>query len=483
MGERDTAETHLAAQLAASLVTAEATAREVTRDAALTRQDVAFSAALDEIQKVRDFVGAPQHILGSPSTKHGEIAEQVEVGMRRARQLLEGLTPTAWKDGLPRTGPVDYVIDGVNVQSKFVNGVAANLDHVLEHMRKYPRFGRDGSYYHIPRDHYELIESALNGKGHGQLSARTLSNIADKAREIRQLSGQESLSAVVRPGISDYADVQQGRVHRTLDGHERTVEQRNDALTERIQTEHAPTLSGMMDVAAQGAAVGAAIRLTAAVWQKHKSGKRLFSGDYTSSDWQELGVEVGTGGAQGAVSAAAIYGLTHAAGLAAPFAGAAVSSAMAFSGLSRRYYAGELSLEELCELGQLTCLEGAFVGLAAASGQAVLPIPLLGAAVGAIVARMLASLAKDLLARDQEALAERLRLAQASRMALLDEASRHLVEGVLARYDALGSLTDAAFDRDKNVELRLAASARLAQAYGVSDALESVDEIDDYFLR
>ena len=175
--------------------------------------------------------------------------------------------------------------------------------------------------------------------------------------------------------------------------------------------------------------------------------------------------------------------MTHAAGLAAPFAGAAVSSAVAFSGLSRRYYAGELSLDELCELGQLACVEGAFVGLAAASGQAVLPIPLLGAAVGAVAARMLTSLAKDLLARDQEELAARIQRAHESRMALLDAASRRLVEGVLARYDALGSLTDAAFDRDKNVELRLSASARLAEAYGVSGVLESVDDIDDYFLR
>lgn len=39
--------------------------------------------------KVRDFIASPNTILGSTGTKHGEIAEQVEVGVRNARQALE----------------------------------------------------------------------------------------------------------------------------------------------------------------------------------------------------------------------------------------------------------------------------------------------------------------------------------------------------------------------------------------------------------
>jgi hypothetical protein len=41
------------------------------------------------MQKVRDFVASPGNILGSMSTKHGEIAEQVEVAVRNSEQAIE----------------------------------------------------------------------------------------------------------------------------------------------------------------------------------------------------------------------------------------------------------------------------------------------------------------------------------------------------------------------------------------------------------
>jgi hypothetical protein len=472
---------HVPVQISAGIVSAEAAARASAEAASLARQDGAFRAAMAEVQRVYDLLGAPEHILGNPSTKHGEIAEQVEVGVRRARQVLEGLAPTAYKDGVPRTSPVDYVIDGVAVQSKFVNGVANNLDHVLDHLRKYPTFARDGAYYHIPRDHYAVIDRALRGEGHGELSARTLAAIAEKAREIQRLSGQ-TFSEVVRPGLSTYAEVQQGRVHQTLEGHERALGERDEALRGHIHAEHGPSLLGAAGVALQGAAIGASVRLAVAVWQKHRGGKRLFAGDYAASDWQELGLEAGVGGAQGAVSASAIYGLTHAAGVAAPFAGALVSSAMAVA-LTRCYQAGELSLDELSELGQLACVEGAVVGLAAAAGQAAIPVPALGATVGAIAGRLLASWARELLAGEPP-LTERLSQEHDERMRQLDEASRRFVEGMLARYEALGALTEAAFDPSKNLAMRLTASVCLAHAHGVPQqlVLESVEDVDAFIL-
>ena len=44
----------------------------------LTAQDTAFSNALEQVDKVREFIGNPNNILGSELTKHGEIAEQVD---------------------------------------------------------------------------------------------------------------------------------------------------------------------------------------------------------------------------------------------------------------------------------------------------------------------------------------------------------------------------------------------------------------------
>jgi hypothetical protein len=55
----------------------------------LSRQDIAFDLAREQMQKVRDFVASPGNILGSMSTKHGEIAEQVEVSVRNSEQAIE----------------------------------------------------------------------------------------------------------------------------------------------------------------------------------------------------------------------------------------------------------------------------------------------------------------------------------------------------------------------------------------------------------
>lgn len=474
-------ESGVVSQLSAAVVSAEAVSRAAAEAASMARQDTALNAAMLEVARVREFVNDSGNIIGSELTKHGEIAEHVEVGIRRARESLEDLTPTAWKDPL-RIGPTDYVIGDVDVQSKFVNGVARNLDHVLEHMRTYPNFGRDGSYYHIPHDHFEIIEKALRGEGHEGLSPKTLATITRKVQEIRELSGQRDFSQVVRPGISDYADVQQGRVHSTLDDHVQHFGSRDSEIRVRIRRKHGPSLRGAATAAAAGAMVGAGVRLTSIIWTKHKEGKRLLSSDYNLEDWQECGLEAALAGAQGGVTAAAIYGLTNYASLAAPLAGAFVSSAAAVADLTREYHAGRISLDEFCELGQVVCLEGAMVGLAAAAGQSLVPVPMLGAAVGAIAGRMLFSLSSGLRDRDSEALRLRLEAEQDQRILLLDSECRASLAEIIQRYDELGTLTALAFDQEMNMGLRLAASVALARAHGVAEAriLHSPHDVDRF---
>lgn len=41
----------------------------------LNRQDINLEEALKELEKIKQFIGDPAHILGSVTTKHGEIAE------------------------------------------------------------------------------------------------------------------------------------------------------------------------------------------------------------------------------------------------------------------------------------------------------------------------------------------------------------------------------------------------------------------------
>ncbi|WP_438875449.1 hypothetical protein, partial [Bacillus cereus group sp. BC58] len=89
------------------------TSARVAAEAALqSAQDRAFDSAMDAMNTLREFIGEPGKILGRMDTKHGEIAEQVEVAVRRARDFLAQDAPGATIEGVGRTAPMDYRIVG-----------------------------------------------------------------------------------------------------------------------------------------------------------------------------------------------------------------------------------------------------------------------------------------------------------------------------------------------------------------------------------
>ena len=139
-------------------------------------QDINFVEAMQRINAIQRFVDSPERILGSPETKHGEIAEQVEVGITNARQAIKGLADRATFEGVGRTAPEDYIIDGIKVQSKFTNGTNNTLSHVLDHLDKYADsigFGKDGSIYHIPKDQYKEIMDILGDENSFRLGSKS----------------------------------------------------------------------------------------------------------------------------------------------------------------------------------------------------------------------------------------------------------------------------------------------------------------------
>ena len=213
-----------------------------------------------ELQVVRDFVGSPENILGRTDTKHGEIAEQVHVGVSRARDVLYGRVPAATFDGVPRTGPVDYRVDGVDVQSKYYNGLRNTLDGVASHTEKYPDFATEHGRYHIPRDqHQRLEELRQTGRIEG-LSDRSAAAIQRRADDLEQTTGR-SANDLIEPGEATYPEVQRGRVHDTLRDREDELARENEDLRQAARAEHGPSLAGLGAATAFGATVGASVGL------------------------------------------------------------------------------------------------------------------------------------------------------------------------------------------------------------------------------
>ncbi|CAD6543284.1 hypothetical protein [Paraburkholderia metrosideri] len=465
----------LADQAAGIVVDAVNGARVAAEAVLQSAQDKAFENAMAAMAGLREFIGEPGKILGRMDTKHGEVAEHVEVAVRRSRDYLAQIMPGATFEGVGRTAPMDYRINGIDVQSKFINGANNSLKHVLEHMDTYSDFGKDG-FYHIPKDQHSQILDVLKGN-HGELSEKTVRAIHEKVAQI-ELSTGKPFTEVVQPSVSTYGEVQLGKVGETVDHHEQDLKEQNEALKDQIALEHEPSLAEGLKATGGAAAVGAALSLTMHVWKKYRDGKNVFAGDFTVEDWKEVGLSTVKGAAGGAFAGGAIYALTNCAEMAAPFAGAFVSAAKGMASLVADYHAGKLSLDALIDNGMFVCSDAAIVGLCTAAGQTLIPVPVLGAVLGSIAGKLLSTFIGKKAREVTDRLAERM-----SRIvAALDDEVRKVLNFLEEEFDRLGELTTIAFDLSANVRL-LDASLALARAHGVHEALLIRNESDlDAFM-
>lgn len=473
---------HQTAQFVAAMVAEENLRRAEQLTAELSKQDSAFFAAIAKFDKIRDFLGSPENILGNASTKHGEIAEQVEVGIRNAKSLLNSSTTRATFEDVGKTAPEDYLINGVKVQSKFVNGIGNNLNHVIDHMKKYEEFGRDGSYYHIPKQQYETIQKILNSEHVEGITSRTAQKIQEKAQEIEELSGRP-FSRTVKPASSNYEDVQRGKVNDTLERQENELKRENEQIKDRIRADTQPTFADFGRVAIKGAVIGGSTRFATKLYAKYKEGKNVFKGELTLEDWKEIGLDTVKGAALSSISATAIYGLTNFTKMSAPLAGAFVSAGMEIASLVGSLNRGEITPEQFVELSLFACADSAIVAAGATVGQALIPIPVVGAVIGAIAGRMVSGFYKQLLGEDTQ-LAWQVEQYYQQSLAQINQAYKAVVANLVAKYERLGNLAEAAFDPNLNLELRLQASIKLAEAYGIPDSniIHNVDELDFFML-
>ena len=287
-----------------------------------------------ELQAVRDFVGSPENILGRAATKHGEIAERVHVGVSRAWDVLHRRAPIATTDGVPRTGPVDYRVDGVDIQSKYYNGLRNTLDGVASHAEKYPGFPDGPGRYHIPRDQHRQFDEFLRTGGIEGQSDRSASALQRRVDDLERTTGRPA-DDLIEPGDASYAEVQRGRVHDTLRNREDGLARANEKLERAARVEHGTSLAGFVKAAGLGGMVGGGVGLAQAVWIKYREGRNPFRGEFSIHDWQDVGVVAAQGAGGGAVAGSSLYLLTNSTALAALFAGSLISGLMGIGVLLR----------------------------------------------------------------------------------------------------------------------------------------------------
>lgn len=459
----------------------------------LVKQGICFGKALDCMDSVRKFIGTPEHILGSTATKHGEIAEQVEVGLHNAKNILHRLPETGIIDSniVARTGPIDYIIDNVNIQSKFCNGEINTLKAVLEHFEKYPDWisGQEGQYV-IPKDQFETIIKLLNGETTGN-SLRYDDKVLYFVSKIQEKAGKPFVD-IVRPASVNYADVQFGKINSTLDIKTDELKAENENIRRNIKTNaaeqkeqvvetHKPTLGEAGKATLYSAGVAFGITFAAKIWEKKNQGKDLSK--FTKDDFKEIGLYSAKAAGKGGLSGLAIYSLTNYAKCNAPVASAIVSAAFGVASLADDYINHRITYEEFKESGTIVCADAAVAGIGAVLGQVVIPIPYIGAVIGSVAANTFWKLLKEHEGIGKYIDLDKLKAEIKADFEKVNAEAQKYIKKIEEHYAKIGGLINYAFDKEVNIQIRFEYSKQLAIACGVENPLETKEDIDDYFLK
>jgi hypothetical protein len=325
---------------------------------------------LDAINRIDD----PKKLLGNQLTKHGEAAEILDVAKWKADALRKGRSKSINLDQ-SRTSDTDYWKGSTPVQSKIYNSSTTTLKAVREHLEKYPDFlNRKGEYF-VPSDQVEAVINKLKSS-------------SDPSDHI--------LAKKIKPSNYKYEDI---RDHTS--GEHKYLGTAQDEYYKSLMKE----VGGCAwEAGKMGAAVGGGLSTV----------KNTYQVAIGEKDFGEAVVQISKDTANTFISSAAVGGLgkgiSHVAGVAGKKAGNAVIQAnlKAFaksnapmavaagvieSGKSlASYMRGEIDKEQLLDEVGHTTITATSSFYWAAAGQALIPIPFVGAMAGSMVGYLSASM-------------------------------------------------------------------------------------------
>lgn len=360
-------------------------------------QDMNLEGALGELSKARDFIGTPEHILGTQGTKHGEIAEVFEVRFGNADKIIRGEDPNYSFNGVGRTAAEDYLKNNLPIQSKFVQS-NLSMDAILNHLEKYPDFVTKGGSYCIPKDFYEQIQSwsKLTPDELAKLPAseggRLARNVMERIKELEEKTGK-SFQELIEPAQVEYNQVQLNRADDTIAAKEKEIIDVDGERREEYWKMAQASVKEGFKVAATYAVIMAVITFATTLIGTLKSKKKKLN-ELTEEDWKDIFEKTGIGALKGGVSAGAIYTLTNCAKMSEPLAAALVTATLGVASQAIKLYKNEISFDDFMYNILDLSVETAVSGAGAAVGKVLIPIPILGAIIGSFVSTTVLSLVK-----------------------------------------------------------------------------------------
>ncbi len=448
----------------------------------LKLQDLNFENALSQLSELKAFIGDPSHILGSNLTKHGEIAEHMQVNISNARNAIKGLAMEYTFDGVGRTAPEDYLKAGQQIQSKFYNGINNTLfgNHGLaDHLSTYPDFVTNGGAYDIPKDQYEEMMRILDvfKKKPSHLSTSEYS-LAKKIDAFLSESKLE-LGKDIKPAIVDYKQAQLNVADNTVAAEENNIRKTDKKQRVEAYEKSKPTLGEGLKVTGVSAAIEGGVSFCLAFAKKRKE-KKL--SDFTEDDWKEIGISSGKGTVKGGIRGGAIYLLTNFTETPANVASAYVTASFGIASQVLSLERGDVSQEDFVINCETVCLDVGVSAIASLAGEVLIPIPILGAVIGNVVGEFAYELCKKQGAEYAQKIISNYNDEMSTLERELSIKFEQVVQHIKEQLQRFEDFEKMAFDEEVNKAFN--GSIQFAYDLGVEDKkiLHNIDQIDNYFM-
>lgn len=452
---------------------------------ALQAQDNNWEQAMDTLKETLSTIDREiiERNRGGLKGMHGFIAEVAECGVGNAREQIEGRAPVY--EWINDNGPADLIRNGIQIQQKFVaSGNHLSLQAITQHFDKYPDFLTQGGKYQIPEDHYEQIKYLLSvSKEQANKMPTSTGEFSLKQwKEVHDFFDKGDIRLQdIEPSKMKYDQVQMNRIHNTIQGEKQSLRETDQRIRDEAYEASKPTLEQSVKVAAASAAIEGGVALVTAIAKKRRSGKKI--GEFDSKDWEDVFKESGIGVIKGGVRGISIYALTNYTATPAAVASALCTASFGIAEQAHLFRTGKITEEQFIMNSEILCLDTAVSALSSFVGQALIPIPVLGAVIGNTVGTLLYQIAKDNLSKKEQKILEGyLRYLYELEISLEEKYQKYineLNEGLRIYYGML----EKAFS--PNYSEALQGSVALAMSFGISseDLLKTIGEIDDYFLN
>ena len=450
----------------------------------LNRQNQNLDSAMESMNwalgKIEDLVVTNR---GGSKGVHGFIAEVAECGLENAQSLVHGDKPAM--EWVNDNGPADLLRNGVEIQVKFVNaGGKFSLDAVATHLEKYPDFLDKGGVYQIPKDHLDAIRSLyeMPREEAVKLVSSTGGPSYSNWKSIHEFFDSSGFSIDdLEASKFEYSEVQKNVIADNMAEEKIRLADESERIKKDIYEEHKPTLQEGAKAAVAGAVLEAGTAFALSVKSHLGNGKRI--GDLTQDDWEEIAKDSGMGLVKGGVRGGAVYGLSNYTATPSSVASALVTASFGVADCAYRFRSGELTEIEFIESSEIACLDASVSAFSSFVGQAVIPVPILGALVGNAVGTTVYELGKDFYSkREAELLAHYTQELKALDTELVCEYTA-CINSLRENMGTYISLLGKAFS--PNSAMAFSGSVELAASLNVPDSeiLHTREEVDDFFLN